>query len=124
MTISINLAGGTPRWAGVISEYDDINRKLRNANGVRFKVLGDGRKWRVHFTTSNVTDSAFHGTTITTQSGRVSNIDISYSKLRQPDWGTMIRFNKNNITGISIERQHDLGGTGSSTIKIFDFEIY
>jgi hypothetical protein len=124
MTISINLAGGTPRWAGVMSEYVDVNRKLRNANGVRLKVLGDGRRWRVNFPTSNVTDSAYHGTTISTQSGRVSSIDVPFRNLKQPDWGNMTKFNKNNITGISIERQHDMGGSGSSTIKIFDFEIY
>jgi len=124
LTINISLAGGSPRWAGVFLNNISVNQKFKNANGVRFKILGDGKKWRVYFPTSNVTDNAFHGTTITTQNGRVTGFDIPFSNLKQPDWGKKTVFNKNNITGIAIERQHDMGGTGPSTIKIIDFEVY
>jgi len=124
LTIMTNLASGSPRWAGAMLYNVSINQKLKNADGVRFKVLGDGKKWMVNFATSNVTDSAFHRTTISTQNGRVTIVDIPYRNLKQPDWGKKVTFNKNNLTGISIERQHDMGGTGASTIKIFDFEVY
>jgi hypothetical protein len=124
MTVSINLAGGTPRWAGVHFYNMNVIQKFINANGVRFKVLGDGKKGRVYFALSNITDSAFHGTTISTQNGRVSTIDVPFKNLKQPDWGKKTAFNKNNLKGIGLERQHDMGGTGASSIKVFDFEIY
>jgi hypothetical protein len=124
LTIEINLAGGTPRWAGANLYNMNIIQDFKNANGVRFKILGDGKKWIVNFPTSNVTDSAFHRTTISTQNGRVSSIDIPFRSLKQPEWGKRTAFVKNNLTGISIERLNDMGGTGKSTIKIFDFEVY
>jgi hypothetical protein len=124
MTINIVLAGGNPRWAGVYLDNINILQRFKTANGIRFKVLGDGKRWRVHFTTSNVTDNAFHGITISTQNGRVTSIDIPYGKMNQPDWGKKTAFNKNNITGLTIERQTAFGSFGASTIKIFDFEVY
>jgi biotin carboxyl carrier protein len=124
LTVNINLATGSPRWAGVDLLNMSIIEKLKNANGLRFKVLGDGKRWRVHFATSNVTDSAFHGVTISTQNGKVSSIDVPFNKLGQPDWGKKVAFNKNNLIKMAIERQYDMGGAGKSTIKIFDFEVY
>jgi len=147
LTINITLAGGDSRFAGV-SLTDDaffarmfpsqsrsksaettptdnsLIQKLMNANGIRFKVLGDGRKWRVYFPLSNVTGGAYHGSTISTQSGQVSAIDISFNKLDQPDYGNKIRFNKNNLKGITIEKNADTPGSGTSTIKIYDFEVF
>jgi len=147
LTISINLGGGTSKWAGATltdenffskvlmgtsgakstgNTTTDINliRKLVNANGVRFKALGDGKRWRVYFPTINVTDGSYHGMTISTQNGKVSNIDISFKKLNQPDYGNKIGFSKNNLKGITIERNSDTPGGGASVIKIFDFEVY
>jgi len=148
LTIKITLSGGDARWAGATLTDDaffakvligqtkgsrttgtavtDINLipKLVNANGVRFKALGDGKKWRVYFPTSNVTDGAYHGVTISTQNGQVSAIDISFDKLDQPNYGSRIRFNKNNLKGITIERNTETPGTGASAIKVFDFEVF
>jgi len=124
MTININLAGGNPRWAGVYLSNINFIQKFRNANGVRFKVLGDGKRWKVHFATSDVSDGAFHEITISTQNGSVSSIDIPFRNLRQPDWKKKaVVFNKNNLTGIAIQRETSLG-SGASIIKIFDFEIF
>jgi len=124
LNITVNLAAGDPRWAGATLKDSNINQKLNNANGVRFKVLGDGKKWKIYFATSNVTDSAFHQSIIATQNGKVSSIDIPFRNLKQPDWGKKVNFNKNNITSFTIERNYDLGGNGACAIKIFDFEIY
>jgi len=147
LTINVTLAGGDSKWAGATLTDEaffskvlmgtegakstgtataDINliRKLINANGVRFKVLGDGKKWRVYFASSDVNDGAYHGLTISTQNGKTSNIDIPFNKVNQPDWGMRTKFNKNNLKGITLERSADTGGSGASTIKIFDFEVY
>jgi len=148
LTINITLAGGDSKWAGATltdeaffakvligqtkgakstgTAATDMNliQKLMNADGIRFKVLGDGKKWRVYFPTSNVTDGAYHGVTISTQNGQVSVIDISFNKLDQPNYGTRIRFNKNNLKGITIERNGETPGSGASAIKVFDFEVF
>jgi len=124
MAINVNIAAGNPRWAGVNLYGMNVIQKFKSANGVRFKILGDGKKWRIYFSTSDVTDNAFHGTTISTQNGRVISFDIPFGSLKQPDWGKKTAFKKNNLLGMGIERQHDTGGTGASTIKIFDFEVF
>jgi len=149
LTIHSTLAEGHSRWAGTaLIEEDyffrvfvpqnnskttgtvktDINliHKLINANGVRFKVLGDGEKWRVYFATTDVTDTAYHGVTIPTKKGVVSNIDISFNNLDQPDWSKLhIRFIKNNVKGITIEKNATAtDNPGTSAIKVFDYEIY
>jgi hypothetical protein len=146
LTISSILAGGTSRWTGAtLTEENFITKvlhlysrttgttaadiiliqKLANANGVRFKILGDGKKWEVYFPTTDVNDGAYHGLTISTQNGEVSNIDVPFNKLTQPSYGMRIRFNKNKLKGITIQKSDNIGsGTAASTIKIFDFEVY
>jgi len=123
LTININLAGKNPSWAGALLKDWNIIQKLRKANGVRFKALGDGKKWSVYFATPDVKDNAFHETIITTQNGKVSGFDIPFSNLKQPAWGKKINFYKDTIQTIAIQRNFDLGA-GASNIKIFDFEIY
>jgi hypothetical protein len=121
LTINVNVRSNG--WAGAMIYLGDIIQRLKNANGVRFKVLGDGKRWRVNFPTNNVADSSWHGMTITTQNGKVTSIDVPFSRLRQPNWGRKTAFNKNNITGMAIQRTNDTG-LGASAIKVFDFEIY
>jgi hypothetical protein len=101
-------------------------QQLQRGSGVRFKVLGDGKTWKLQLpTTDTRADSCFYEAPIATRNGRVVEIDISYSKLKQPTgWGKKVSFVKNNILCLSIQRHSDVGGTGLSTIKIFDFEIY
>jgi len=120
MTIDVNAASNG--WAGAYTENINIIQNLRNANGIRFKALGDGKKWRVYFGTRDVTDSCWHGMIITTQKGKVTSFDIPFNRLKQPDWGRETKFIKNNLGVMAIERSNDTG-TGPAVIKIFDFEI-
>lgn len=123
MTIDVNAASNG--WAGAYTENINIIQNLRNANGIRFKALGDGKKWRVYFGTSDVKNYAWHEKMIQTQKGKISSIDIPFSSLKQPDWGRRrTSFIKDNIFFIAIERNYLTGGDGPATIKIFDFEIY
>jgi hypothetical protein len=122
LTIDVNVV--TNGWAGAFTYQANIIQRLQNANGVRFKVLGDGKRWRVVFTLSNVTDGNYHGTIISTQRGKVTSVDVPFSRVRQGNWGSKrVAFNKNNITGMTIQRTNDTG-LGASVIKVFDFEIY
>ena len=123
LTIDVNVASGDSRWAGAFLDNRDIQLVLRRSSGVRFKVLGDGKNWGFYIATSDVSDSGFHAATISTRNGRITEIDIPYTRLRQPDWGRKVPFNKQNIIDFSIHRSNS-HGAGTSTIKIFDFEIY
>jgi hypothetical protein len=75
------------------------------------------------FNTSDVTDGCLHGTIITTKKGKVTSFDVPFSRLKQPDWGRRVKFNKDNIRIMEFQRSNDTG-TGKSVIKVFDFEIY
>jgi hypothetical protein len=124
MTIVSELGNLNTGWSGIALDKPDINEILKGSNGVRFKIMGDGKRWRFLVkTTDTMSDGSFHGIEILTRRGRIVEVDVPYSKLVQPDWGKRVRFNKNNITGIGFERYPYLG-TGTSTIKIFDFEVY
>jgi hypothetical protein len=127
LTLEVNLAGGSGTRIGqFILENDTMVQQLQKGSGVRFKVLGDGKTWKLQIPTREAqADSCFYETPIATRNGRVVEIDISYSKLKQPSgWGKRVSFIKNSIMCLTIQRHSDIGGTGLSTIKVFDFEIY
>jgi hypothetical protein len=86
--------------------------------------LGDGKKWSLMFPMKETeSDGGAHRLDISTQKGKVVNIDVPFSRLRQPDWGKRVRFDKNNITCMVIQRNNN-HGAGAATIKIFDLEVY
>jgi len=124
LTINVDLESGTLKWAGASTDTASFIQKLKNDDAVRFKILGDGRKWRIYFITSNVTDGGYHGSTITTKNGVVSNIDLPYSKLTQPDWARSFKFNKSHLKSVNIEINREISSPGTSSIKVFDFETY
>jgi TolB-like protein len=125
LNIETNLARTNGwRFAGILLANNTIMQRLRNGSGVRLKVLGDGNSWRFYFATLETnTDYCHYMTTINTKRDKVVELDIPYSKLRQPEWGKRARFNKNSITYIIFERGSDTV-SGESFIKIFDFEVY
>jgi len=122
LVINANLKANNG-WAGAVLTDANIIQRLQNAGGVRFKVLGDGKKWRVNLPTNNIPNGSFWGMTISTQNKKVSSFDISYAFLKQPNRAKKVVFSKYKINGIRIERANDTG-TGASVIKIFDFEIF
>ena len=132
MTLYVNLARGKVWRMGQFSIYNDslsesfINR-IKTANGIKFSVLGDGvAGWKMLILLTNVFDYCWHEASFTTKKGQVTQVDIPFSKLKQPDWGRKVNFNKINIKGIEIQRMSGDGSSlsGASTIKIFDFDIY
>jgi hypothetical protein len=146
LTINATLAGGDSKWTGATLTEENflikvlaqkskwtgtttanlnLIQKLTNANGVRFKAVGDGKKWEFYFPTTDVTDTAYHGFIITTQNGKVGNFDVPFNKLIQPSFGSTVRFRKTNLKGIVIQKSSTIGsGSGATTIKIYDFEVY
>ncbi|MDR0455985.1 MAG: CsgG/HfaB family protein [Treponema sp.] len=121
-TLNVNLAKGDGVWAGMFSSNETFIQKLKAGSGVRYKVLGDGKSWTFGFRMSD-TESNYHRITVSTRNGKTVEVDVPYSKLKQPEWGKKAAFNKSRITGMNLEKM-GANGSGPSTIKIFDFEVY
>jgi len=126
LTINITLGIGNSKWAGVMTNNTDVLQRLKNANGVRFKAVGDGKRWQIAFATSDAVNDGIHRFIFSTKSGEVSSFDVPFSKLSQPEYTNYLRkFNKNNIIYLGIEKDdYTKGGSGAAAIKVFDFEIY
>jgi len=112
------------KWATFTGPWEEpYLSRLRTGSGIRFKVFGDGKRWIIQFQTRD-TSSDWCGfeAEIKTTNNRVVDINIPYSSLKQGTWGKKASWNKNNIVGISIQRNSSDSGT--STLKVFDFEVY
>jgi len=115
------------KWATYSIPYDEpYQSKLRTGSGIRFKALGDGKRWILQVQTKD-TSSDWCGfeAEIKTVNNRVVDINIPYSSLKQGTWGKKAPWVKSNILGINIQRNSATDSeSGASTLKIFDFEIY
>jgi len=119
-------SGGTSKWGGFIANAESIVSQLKTASGVRFKALGDGKRWVLIVDTNLPEPGDTYRTEIKTTNNRVVDINIPFSSLKQGSWVSSKRpFVKNNIISILIQRHTDTASeTGASTLKVFDFEIY
>jgi hypothetical protein len=125
LTLETNLPKGSGYRQGQYSlSNETMIQQLQRSSGVRFKVLGDGEKWKLLvYTNETWNDGCHYEIPIATKKGNVVEVGIPYSKLKQPTWGKKAPFIKSSILGLGIQRHSDMG-TGSSTLKVFDFEIY
>jgi hypothetical protein len=125
LTLETNLAGGSGyRWGQIILTNETMIQTLQKGSGVRFKVLGDGKRWKFLVGTEEaMSDYGFYQIPLATKKGKIVEIDVPFSKLKQPV-GRRVPFIKSSINFLQIHRGSDTGGTGPSTIKVFDFEIY
>jgi hypothetical protein len=124
LTVETNLAKGEQKYAGVFLDNLAINQTLKEGSGIRLKAVGDGKSWKFGLLMRETeADGSYHFLTLKTQTGRVLVFDIPFSQLKQPNWGKRKIFNKNEVTGIKLERTN-FQGYGASTIKIFDIEVY
>jgi len=110
------------------TKYDVIQR-LRQANGIRFKARGDGKMWVVAFFTKESTQEinyAHYQYIFGTVRDKVVAFDIPYSSLILPEYWEKYSFdfNKESIKILGIEANNTIQDAGSSSLQIFDFEIY
>jgi hypothetical protein len=110
------------------TQKHDIIQRLRQANGIRFKARGDGKIWAVEFQTAESTkekEFACYTYTIDTIRDQVIVADVPFSSLYLPEWWEQYYFDFNckTIKQLSITATF-FQGYGSSTLQIFDFEIY
>jgi len=125
LTITLNKGIEYP-W-GDMNIRGSILESARKASGIRFKVYGDGKSWFLNVRTEETkADYAWYRYQFDTSLNKVVTIDVPYSKLKQPDWGKKVLFNKNAIFEVGFARNDNLGPDvlGTSQIKIFDIELY
>jgi len=124
INLTVTLVKGAEYPWGELGISGSIIESAKKASGIRFKVYGDGQPWVFRTLTEETkTDYAFYQYQFNTIKNKVSSIDIPYSSLKQPLWGKQAIFNKSTIEILLFSRNHELG-LGSSTIKIFDIELY
>jgi hypothetical protein len=106
---------------GYKPEGEDMTR-LKNASGVKFKVIGDGKSYRFRGETTVVRDYDYHGKVFSTKNGQVVEVNVPFSSLRQEGWGTARGgFKKDKLWQISFQT---VGQPHSSiSLKVFDFEL-
>jgi hypothetical protein len=126
LTLETKL-GGVPPYQWKTCQFSLENQttvqQLREGSGVRFKVLGDGGGWTLQISTEEgIRSNCWFGTPIATKR-KVVQVDIPYSKLKPYGDLKKVPFIKESITSLAL---FIVGTTnqGSSTIKVFDFEIY
>jgi DNA-binding CsgD family transcriptional regulator len=116
-------------YTGAYTINPDLIQRLRQANGIRFKALGDGKTWVVEFHTKETIPErnyASYNYMVGTVLNQVIDVDIPYSSLILPDWWEQkysFDFNKETISTFLIINNW-IHGYGSASLQIFDFEIY
>jgi len=94
---------------------------LKSAKGFKFKVIGDGNKYRVKPETTDIKDYDFYGVTFGPAKGGVTEITVLYDKIAQEGWGAKKKFMPMDITRISV---HTVGQPiPAYELKMFAFEI-
>ena len=132
LNIKTNLAkreNSDTIFANVRTDKHYIIQQLRQANGIRFKARGDGKTWIVGFHTKEttaITNYAQYRYDFGTVRDQVIVVDIPYSSFYLPEWSKQYSFdfNKETTNALIIEADSTVQTYGSSSLQIFDFEIY
>jgi hypothetical protein len=104
-------------WAAIPDEA--TLGRLRATKGIRFKVLGDGKRYSFRVHTAGVTDGDWYSYEFATQKGVVVDVAVPYKRMCQ-SMQKSFRFDRSSITGISFLARKST----SCPIKIFDIRPY
>jgi len=121
----LNIKGSTQgNYSEILTSNYNIIEKIVNGSGIRFKAIGDGKNYYL-LLAAGTSNWAFYGADIKTKKNKIVEIDISFSKLRQPSYGRQAKFDKNDINGLHFGMgKVNERPAGNYSIKIFDLEIY
>jgi len=96
---------------------------LKTAKGFSFKVLGDGDRYAVKITTSDITDYCFYEYVFETVEGEVVEVIIPVEYLLQPSWGQYKKFNQDKAMFIEYQTTRN-GSPGPFEFKLWDVKLY
>jgi DNA-binding CsgD family transcriptional regulator len=132
LNIKIEMAeiGGDREYAQAFTHKYDILKRLRKANGIRFKARGDGTTWYLELKTPESTAEirfANYLYEFGTIRDQVIVVDVPYSSLYLAEWAEKqyyFDFHKETIIGMDICTKPFKHGNTSFFLQLFDFEIY
>jgi len=102
---------------------EDTLELLKTAKGFSFKVLGDGDRYAVKITTSDITDFCFYEYAFETVEGEVIEVIIPIEYLLQPSWGQYKKFNQDKAMFIEYQTTRN-GSPGPFEFKLWDIKLY
>jgi len=127
VTISGNVAllpGQTYGYTGAVGTPDAATLSaLKASNGINFKILGDGKKYKFEVRLSDNVAHNHYQKVFETKENEECEIIIPYSELKQEGgWGISVPFNKQNIIGICIQAraEEDITGSGPYEFTVWD----
>lgn len=95
---------------------------LKNAKGISFKVLGDGKRYTVKYRTTSVRDEAHHEFHFNTRAGEVQEVTVQMRQFIQPAWGATVRMNQANVINVAFQT-HEGWRPGTYNITVWDLRI-
>jgi hypothetical protein len=98
---------------------------LKTISAFSFKILGDGDRYAVKITTSDVKDYAYYEYAFDTVEGQPVTIIVPIEYLMQPPWGRAIGMmvNLNNAQFIEFQTTRN-GSPGPFEFKLWDLKLY
>lgn len=105
--------------------YPDIDtlEALKVATAFSFRILGDGDKYAVKITTSNVEDYAYFEYPFDTVEGVPMTIIVPVAYLAQPAWGQEKIFAQDLAQFVEFQTTRN-GSPGPYEFKLWDFKLY
>jgi hypothetical protein len=98
---------------------------LKAAKALSFRILGDGDRYAVKITTSDVTDYAYYEFSFDTVDGQPMTIIVPVEYLMQPSWGkpvgSMVNLDLSQFVEFQTTRN---GAPGPYTFKLWDFRVH
>jgi len=94
----------------------DTAAKLQTATSISFKVIGDGKTYKIMLPTSSVTDYSYHFATFVA-SATETTITVNISSFVQPAWGNPQALDKSLLEKIQWQTNDGAIGTFSLTIR-------
>jgi len=142
ITMTEETQEGLPAYsfAGNITnkyEYGFVNVKLnpgdqatldalKKAKAISFRILGDGDRYAVKITTSDVSDYAYFEYAFDTVDGKPITVIVPVEHLMQPSWGKVVGngiINLDNAQFVEFQTTR-AGAPGPYAFKLWDFRVH
>jgi len=111
-------------WGMAVAEGEpntETLTSLKSADAIKFKIKGDGKKYKIEIKTSDIKDHSHFQIRFATIKDQEMEITIPYSWLRQENWGTQVTFDKQKITSVAF---HGRAEEGITRVGNFAFTIW
>jgi hypothetical protein len=102
---------------------DATLEQLKQAKAISFRILGNGERFAVKITTSDVKDYAYFEYQFETVDGQPQTVIVPIEYFMQPSWGKTIAAMVNLSLADFIEYQYQ-GPAGPYEFKLWDFRIH